>query len=345
MEPEKSAHRRARARRPLAWVVTAGGLAVASLALLTHCVLSPAPAPRLPRVGVLGPSGPEGAAYLAALRHGLHDQGYVDGQTIAIEEPPAVGTDLSLATGATSLVDAQVDVIVSIGAAAAQAAKAATTRTPIVAVGITSDPVALGLVASLSRPGGNLTGFLVDLPELGSKQLELLAEAFPGTERVAVLWNPDHPTHPLVLRQLDVTARALGVTLQLVAVRGPDDVEPAFTAAAAARADAVLALHDPVTFAQRERIVALAARYRLPAMYEFREWVDGGGLFSYGPSLPEAYQRAALYVDRILRGARPEDLPVEQPTRFELVVNLRATRELGFPMSRAVLDDATDVVQ
>jgi putative ABC transport system substrate-binding protein len=323
--------------------LAAGGLAVASLALLAHCVLPPAPPPHVPRIGVLESRG-GGAAMLERLRRGLREQGYIDGQTVILQEPPATAGDAPLDTLAAALVDARVDVIVTIGSAAAQAAKAATPQIPIVAVGLTSDPVAMGLVASLGRPGGNLTGVRVDLPELSSKQLELLTEVVPGTRRVAVLWNGAHPAHPAVLRQLDATARALGVELLLLEVRGPDDFAPAFAAAVAQRADALLTLHDPLTFAHRERLLALAAESRLPAVYEFREWVDAGGLISYGPSLPDAYSRAGRYVDRVLRGARPEDLPIEQPTQFELVVNLRTMAALGLSIPRAVLADATDVI-
>jgi putative tryptophan/tyrosine transport system substrate-binding protein len=344
LSQQDTGRRLARGDRSLAWVLAAGGLAVASLALLTRCTLAPAPPP-VPRIGVLQPNGPAGAASLALLRQGLRAQGLVDGQTILLEDPAGQAADVPLGTLAAALVESRVDVIVTIGSAAAQAAKAATASIPIVAVGVTSDPVAMGLVASLGRPGGNLTGVRVNLPELSSKQLELLTEALPGTRRVAVLGNAGNPAHQGALRQLDATAGTLGVDLQLLDVRAPDDLAPAFAAARTQRADALIVLHDPLTFAHRERILALAAQSRLPAMYDFREWADGGGMFSYGPSLPDAYRRAALYVDRILRGARPEDLPIVQPTRFELVVNLRTTATLGLSIPRAVLADATDVIQ
>jgi putative tryptophan/tyrosine transport system substrate-binding protein len=317
---------------------------VASLALLTRCVLPPAPTPQVPRIGVLESRGGEAVVFLEPLRRGLHEQGYVDGQTIVFETPP-LGADAPLDRLAAALVETRVDLIVTIGSAATQAAKATTAETPIVAVGLTSDPVATGLVASLGQPGGNLTGVRVDLPELSSKQLELLTEAVPGTRRVAVLWNATHPAHPGVLRQLDATARTLGVELLPLEVRGPDDFAPAFAAAAARHADALLTLHDPLTFAHRDELLALAAASRLPAVYEFREWVDAGGLLSYGPSLPDAYRRAGRYVDRILRGARPADLPIEQPTEFELVVNLRTSAALGLSIPRTVLLNATDVVR
>jgi putative ABC transport system substrate-binding protein len=318
---------------------------VATLALLAGCGLPAPPTAHVPRIGVLQPGGADGTAYLGPLRQGLREQGYVDGQSIRFEDPAAGGASASLGALAATLVESRVDVIVTVGSAAAQAAKAATTEIPIVAIGVTSDPVASGLVASLGRPGGNLTGLRVDLPELSSKQLELLTEALPGTRRVAVLWNAGHPAHEGALRQLDATARALGVDLQLLEVREPDDFEPAFTAAQAQHADALIALHDPLTFAHRERILALAARSRLPAVYDFREWTDAGGLMSYGPSLPDAYRRAATYVDRILRGTLPADLPIAQPTQFELVVNLRTTSALGISIPRTVLADATDVIQ
>jgi putative tryptophan/tyrosine transport system substrate-binding protein len=334
-----------RAVRSRAGALAAGGLAVATLALLTRCVLPPAPPPPVPRIGVLESRGDDAAAFLEPLRQGLREQGYVDGRNVVLEEPPALGADAPLAMLAAALVESRVDVIVAIGSAAAEAAKAATARIPIVAVGLTSDPVGTGLVASLGRPGGNLTGLRVDLPELSSKQLELVTEALPGTRRVAVLANAAHPAHASVLRQLEATARLLDVELQVYEVRTPDDFAPAFAAAVAQRADALLTLHDPLLFGHRERLLPLAARSGLPTAYEFREWVDAGGLLSYGPSLPDAYRRAALYVDRILRGAPPADLPIEQPTRFELVINLRTAAALGRTIPRAVLDDAKDVIR
>ncbi len=332
------------ASRALVLALAAGGLVVASLALLTRCVLQPMPTTHIPRIGVLESRSSDGAAFQEPLRRALREQGHVEGQDVIFELPPARDADTSLDARAATLVDAGVDVIVTIGSAAAAAAKAATPRIPIVAVGLTSDPVASGLVASLGRPGGNLTGVRVDLPELSSKQLELLTEVVPGARRVAVLWNSTHPAHPAVLRQLEATARALGVELLLLEVRGPDDFAPAFATAVAQGADALVTLHDPLTFAYRDQLLALAAESRLPAVYEFREWVQAGGLLSYGPSLQDAYHSAGLYVDRILRGARPEDLPVEQPTEYELVVNLGTAAALGLALPRALLVDATDVI-
>jgi putative ABC transport system substrate-binding protein len=273
----------------------------------------------------------------------LRELGYVAGTSIVVEA--SHGADTSLPDRASALLRSHPDVMVTVGAAAATAAQRATADVPIVAVGLGGDPVALGLVASLGRPGGNLTGLLINLPDLAGKQLEVLLEVRPGIRRVAVLWNPAHGAHPSMLRALDRAAAGLGVSLHPVAVSHPDEFAAGFAAAADHGAEAVLILHDPLTFQHRARIVALAAQRGLPAVYDCREWVDDGGLVSYGPSLTDAYHRAARYVDRILRGARAADLPIEQPARMELVLNLRTSQALGLTLPPALLLDATAVIQ
>ena len=224
------------------------------------------------------------------------------------------------------------------------AAKRATTAIPIVTTTI-GDPVGSGLVASLARPGGNLTGLSLLGPELGGKRLELLREVVPGLSRVAFLWNRANPYNAELLRDAEAAARTLGVQLQSLAVRGPDDYEEALRAASGGRAGALVTVEDPLAVTQRARIVDLAAKNRLPAMYFAREFVDAGGLMSYGPSFADMYHRAATYVDKILKGAKPAALPVEQPMRFELVVNLKTAKALGLTIPRSVLSMADEAIQ
>jgi putative tryptophan/tyrosine transport system substrate-binding protein len=328
-------------RRALVALVGAGVVALAGCATVGQQVQTA----RVPRVGVLYGGAVEPTAYLEALDRGLREEGYVQGRTIALEVPPGGGTPQPLGERAAALAGTRVDVIVAIGSGAAVAAREATAEIPIVAVGLSGDPVALGLAASVVRPGANVTGLRVYLPELAGKQLQVLTEAAPGIGRVAVVWHPDHPGHAASLRQVEQTAEALGLDLVLVRVGDADDLRPAFEAARTAGADALLPLHDPLTFELRAQIVELAAAYRLPAVYEFREWADAGGLVSYGPSLPDAYRRSAGYVDRILRGARPGDLPIESPSRFDLVLNLGTSRALGLAITPEMLLEATDVIQ
>jgi len=258
------------------------------------------------------------------LRQGLRELGYVEGQNVVIEWRYAEEKVDRLAALAAELVQRQVDVLVAMGGTpVALAAKRATTRIPIVMTNV-GDPVETGLVANLARAGGNITGLTTLSPELSGKRLELLKEVVPGLSRVAVLWNPANPSAALQRRETEAAARALGLRVQVLEARGPDDFEGAFKAARGA--GAVLPLGDPAFTRQRTRLTDLADRSRLPAMYVFREFVESGGLMSYGVNLRNNYRRAAYFVDRILKGAKPADLPVEQPTQFELVIN-RASRE------------------
>ena len=297
---------------------------------------------KVPRIGVLWPTSDH--PYLQAFRQGLRDLGYVEGQTIVIEYRYARGKDDRLPDLAAELVRLQVGAILTWGTPATQAAKQATRAIPIV-MGTIADPVTAGLVASLARPGGNVTGLTSISRELAGKRLELTMEVIPGLSRVAVLSNPANPGAVLNLRETEAAARSRGMRLQVLQVRGPNDFESAFEAAAKERAGALVVLPDPLFSQHAKRLVDLAAKHRLPAMYYTKEFVDAGGLMSYAPSYPDMFRRAASYVDKILKGAKPGDLPVEQPTRFELVINLKTAKALGLTIPQSVLIRADQVIQ
>ena len=300
------------------------------------------PAGKVYRIGYLGmfPAPPGREAFL----QGLRDLGWIEGQKITIEYRYADGRLEQLPDLVAELVRLKVDLIVAVSPQPVQAAKEATTTVPIVMVAV-ADPVTYGFVTSLARPGGNITGVSLLLPELNAKRLELLREMVPKLSRAAVLWNATNPFRALDLKVAQAGARALGVTLQSLEVRGPDDFDRAFDAASRERTRALITLEDPLTFAHRTRIVGLAAKHRLPAIYGLREYVDAGGLMSYAPILLDNFRRAATYVDKILKGAKPADLPVEQPTRFELVVNLKTAKALGLTVPQSVLIRADQVIQ
>ena len=317
------------------------------LAILALPCASDAQAPaKIHRIGILWFGSPVvgSSPLLDAFRQGLHDLGYVEGQNIIIESRHAAMRAGQLPDLAANLVLFKVDVIVAVGDPAIDAARHATSTIPIVMVA-SDDPVGSGLVASLARPGGNLTGLSALSPELSGKRLELLREAIPGASRVAVLVNPADPAKAFDVRDIQTTAQALGVQLQTMEVRGPDEFEGAFAAMTREHAEALLVLGDPLTLTYRIRIVDLVAKNRLPAMYDLREFVEAGGLMAYGPSLPDLFKRAAYYVDRILKGARPGDLPVEQPVKFELVINLKTTKTLGLSLPPSLLFQANEVIQ
>ncbi len=300
---------------------------------------------KVPRIGFLGGASPSAAANLVdGFRQGLRDLGYVEGQNIAIEYRFAEGRLERLPDLAADLVRLRVDVIFAPNAAAALAAKNATTTIPIV-MALPGDPVGLGLVASLGRPGGNITGMSNVAVELGPKQLQLLKQAVPRVSRVAVLWNPANRSHGLSVREAEVAARSLGVQVQSLEARGPDDFDNAFAAITRERAGALLVLGDALFLQHRTRIVGLVAKSRLPAMYGMREFVDAGGLMSYAANFADLFRRAATHVDKILKGAKPADLPVEQPTKFELVINLKAAKSLGISIPQSVLIRADQVIQ
>ena len=296
------------------------------------------PAGKVFRIGALGVGVSE------LLTQGLREAGYVEGQNLAIEWRDPEGKPERYDELAAGLARLKVDVIVASNPAGTFAAKRATASIPIVMVN-TPDPVQLGLVASLGRPGGNITGTTTLSADLSVKQIELLKEAVPRALRIAVLWNPDNPWHPLAMKGAETAARSLAVGLQSVALRRPEDLENAFATIARERAGAVLVLSDPVTFFQRARLADLAAKGRLPTMHGVRGYVDAGGLMSYWAHQEDLYRRVGSYVDRILKGARPGDLPIEQPSRFELVINLKTAKGLGLTIAPSLLRRADELIQ
>jgi putative ABC transport system substrate-binding protein len=303
---------------------------------------------RVPRIGTLVP-GPSdvSAAILNAFQQGLHEAGYTEGQTIAIERRFADWKLDRLPELAADLVRRQVDVIVALSTPPGRAAKQATSTIPVV-VGGMADPVGDGLVASLARPGGNVTGTTFLGPELIAKRLGLLKEAVPAASRVAVLWHPgvySERTMAEMLTETEAAARTLGVQLQLLAARGPEDFDAAFSAINRDRPDALLVFPSPMLYLEHRRIVDFAAASRLPAIYAAKEFVDAGGLMSYGVNLPDLFRRTATYVDKILKGAKPADLPVEQPTKFEFVINLKTATALGFDVPPTLLARTDEVIE
>ncbi len=324
------------------WLRTVRLIVILALGILLAPLAADAQqAAKVWRIGILANvPGPHWDAF----RQGLRQLGYVEGQNIALENRWGEGRFDRLPALVGELVRLRVDLIVTAGTPAARAAKEATTTIPIVAVTV-GDPVGTGLVASLARPGGNLTGLSDITVDLSAKRLEFLKEVVPTAFRIAVLWNPAHPTNPLQLRETQVAAHALGMTLQSLEVRGSDELERTFAAMRREHAGALVVLADPVMLLHRGRLADLAAKNRLPTMYPFREYVDAGGLMSYGPSFSDLFRRAATLVDKILKGAKPADLPVEQPTKFELVINLKTAKALGLTIPQSVLIRADEVIQ
>jgi putative ABC transport system substrate-binding protein len=309
---------------------------------------------RVHRIGFLSPSSPSdperlaspfGEGGLAAFRQGMRDLGYAEGQNISIEPRWAEGRFERLPDLAAELVRLKVDVIVSVVTQATLAAKNATRTIPIVLVAA-GDPVGSGLVPNLARPGGNVTGPSTMYAELAGKQLELLMTTAPKVSRVAVLWNPANAAWQVqMLRQTENAARALGLQRQLLEARGPDELEGAFAAMTRERANALLVQVDVIFALHAQRIADLAAKHRMPAMYGAKEHVGAGGLMSYAPNVLDVFRRAATYVEKILRGAKPGDLPVEQPTAFELVINLKTAKALGLKIPPSVLARADQVIE
>ncbi len=313
-----------------------------TLALLAAPLAAEAQQPgKVPRIGVIRPGSPPDP-FAEAFLQGLRDLGYVEGRTIAIEYRWAQGNPERFSDLTEELVRLKVDVIVTTGPAGGFAAKGATGTIPIV-VPVMADPVGAGLVASLARPGGNLTGLSMMSPELSEKRLELLKEAFPRVSRVAVLRDPRQA--PTDLRATEAAAGALGLHLQVLEVRDINDLEAALAAAKKGRAGALNVLPSGFFSAHRARIVEAVAKARLPAMYHHSDFVAAGGLMAYAPSFADLFRRAATYVDKILKGAKPADLPVEQPTKFELVINLKTARSLGLTIPQSVLVRADQVIQ
>ncbi len=300
---------------------------------------------KIPRIGVLLPGTPASFSLRTkAFLEGLKDLGHVDGKTIAIEWKWGQDRVETLPNLAAELVQSHVDVIVTGGTSAAKALKAATRTIPIV-MAIIGDPVAAGLVDSLPRPGGNATGFSIIAPELGSKRLELLKEIVPRLSLVAVLLNSNNPQSQIELRELQAAAQAMGLTLQPTGISTEVGLDDAFAAMKTAAAQALIVLTDPILFSQRKRIVDLAASNQLPAVYFFQEFAEVGGLMSYGPSDADLFRRASGYVDRILKGAPPSDLPVEQPTKFELFINRKTAHTLGIAIPESFLLRADKVIE
>ena len=318
------------------------GLAViltTSLFLAPLAAEAQQPPAKSSRIGLLG----DVPRFLdEAFREGLRDLGYVDGQNLVIEYRPSEWKYERLPRLAADLVRLKVDVIVTASPAATEAAKRATSTIPIVFT-VSGDPVAEGFVASLARPGGNITGLATTSPELVGKQLEMLKGIAPKISRVAVLQNPN--THRDVLQLTEGAARALGLQLHILAARTASEIEAAFATMSSLRADGILVMRDAVFRAQRAQITALAAKNRLPAVYGLREEAEAGGLMAYGASVPQLYRRAATYVDKILKGAKPADLPIEQPTKFELVINLKTAKALGLTIPQSLLGRADEVIQ
>jgi putative ABC transport system substrate-binding protein len=336
-------------RRQFLQGMAGAAVSAAGLTVLAGCGVMSTPAQqpaRMPRIGFLSTGNRESRApHIEAFRQGLRESGYVEGQNIAIDFRFTEGKDDRLPELAAELVALPVDVILASGGTPPNlATKQATTTIPVV-MGTSGDPVATGLVASLARPEGNVTGLTVGSLEISGKRLELLRETLPGLSRVAAFSNPNNPFHVLQEREVEAAARALGIRVQALHVRSADDLPGAFEAAIRENADAVYGGSDALITNTRTQIAELAARHRLPAIYDYKEIVDAGGLMAYGPSIPHLYGRAAGYVDKILRGARPADLPVEQPTRFDFIINLKTAQALGLTIPPSVLAQTTEVIQ
>jgi putative ABC transport system substrate-binding protein len=300
---------------------------------------------KIPRIGLLSPFSPSATAlWHQAFRQGLRDLGWVEGKNISIEYRYAEGRHDRLADLASDLVRLKVDIIVTAVTADALAAKHATRDIPIV-MASAGDPVATGLVENLARPGGNITGLSQIAPELAGKRLDLLKEIVPGLSRVAVLWNPQDGSSTVSWREIQLPARQLGVQLHSLEVRSSDDFDKAFEEATSARAGAIAIMPDPVFVTNLKRIADLAAKNRLPSIFHLREFADAGGLAAYGTDRPDMFRRAATYVDKILKGAKPGDLPIEQPTKFELVVNLKTAKALGIEIPASILARADEVIE
>jgi putative ABC transport system substrate-binding protein len=313
--------------------------------LFAPCFSAEAQPTKIPRIGFLLGSNPStAAARIEAFREGLRQLGDVEGKNIVIEYRYAEGNNDRLPALAAELVRLKVDIVVSGGPAVTRPLKEATNTIPIV-MAFDDDPVGNGFVASLARPGGNITGLATLAPELSGKQLELLKEIIPKLSRVAVLWTSTQPGTAQALKEIELAAGALKVQLQYVDVLDLKNIETGFRAVSKARADAVLVLGNPIFLSQRIQITDLAVKSRLPAIYERPEYVDDGGLMTYGVNINELYRRAATYVDKILKGRAPADLPVEQPRKFEFVVNLKAAKQIGLTIPPNVLARADRVIK
>jgi len=309
--------------------------------LFALCISAEAQQPgKVPHIGFLSLSG----ANQEAFRQGLRDLGYIEGKNIAIEFRTAANRADRLSVLAGELVDLKVDVIVAAGSQAVHAAQRITNNIPIVMTS-SSDPIGTGFVASLAHPGGNITGLSILGPDLSTKRLEMLKEVVLGVSRVAVFWNPDDPAAKISLRETQDAAKAQAMHLQIVEIREASDFESAFRAANKGRARALILLPAPIVATQAKQIAELALKNNLPAISPVSEFPNAGGLMSYGANLADLYGRAATYVDKILKGAKPADLPVEQPTKFELVINLKTAKQIGLVIPPNVLARADRVIR
>jgi putative tryptophan/tyrosine transport system substrate-binding protein len=324
-----------------------GALAGVFVAPLAAEAQPPAKAPRIGYLVTGSLESPDTRTLLDAFRQGLRERGYAEGQNIVIEYRAAHGSIEGFPDLAADLVRLRVALILAPNTPAARAVKQATTTIPVV-VPIMGDPVGDRLVASLAKPGGNITGLTFLGPELVPKRLEVLKEALPRASRVVGLWHPaafSQGTTKGMLSQTETAARTLGVQLQLVEVRRPDELDHAFSTMTRQHTDALLVFPSSMLFTERRRVAGLAEKHRLPSMFAVKEFVELGGLLSYGASLPDLFRRAATYVDKILKGAKPGDLPIEQPTKFELVINLKTAKALGLTMPPSLLQRADEVIQ
>ena len=323
-------------------VFIAGAIAVSAVPLAAEAQQ----AGKVYRIAFLGASSPALESELvAAFREGLRDLGYIEGQNIVIEYRWAEGHYDRYPAFVAEAVRLKVDVIVTAGTPAALAAKEGTRTLPIVMAAI-GDPIAAGVVSSVAHPGGNITGSTSMTPEIDAKRLELLKEVVPGVSRVAVLWNPANPSNKARIREMQAAAKTLRLTLEpLVDTADGEHLEKGFAAIVAAGSQALIMVSDRALLAHRDRLVDFALKRRLPGLYAYRGFVEVGGLASYGPSYPAMFRRAAVYVDKILKGAKPGDLPVEQPTKFELVINLKAAKALGLKIPPSLLGRADEIIQ
>ena len=300
---------------------------------------------KVPRIGFLmGSPSAAITARIDAFRRGLREFGYVEGKNIIIEWRSAEGKLDRLPALAAELLRLNVEVIVTGGSTSSVAAKEVTTAVPIV-MAYDDDPVGSGFVASLARPGGNITGLSTLAPDISGKQLELLKEIVPKLSRVALFGTSTRSGNAQSLREVDLASAAFGLQIQYIDVLTPKDIGTAFQAARKGRAEAMLVLSSPVIFSERTTIADLAAKSRLPAIYPQSDYMDAGGLMFYGPSITDLFRRAAIYVDKILKGAKPADLPVEQPTKFDLVINLKTAKQIGLTIPQSVLYKADKVIK